>query len=263
MTVPVLTVEHLTCDRGGRNVLNDVSFSVNPAERLAVLGGNGAGKTTLFALLDGLIRPQSGSIILHDVPIAYSNAVMKRWRTTVGFVFQNPDDQVVAPTVEEDVSFGPVNLGLPDAEIEERIVVALETVRILHLRKKPTHQLSFGEKKLTAIAGMLAMNPEILMLDEPTAGLDPIGTDNLLAVLNDLARAGKTILFSTHDVALAYRWSDRMLILAEGTAVIGEPETLLRNQDLLRKANLKVPEIFDLILYMRSKGIVYPPLNEK
>jgi cobalt/nickel transport system ATP-binding protein len=162
-------------------------------------------------------------------------------------VLQEPDDQLFAATVEQDVSFGPLNLGLSEAETRERVSEALEALRIAPLAQRATHTLSFGQKKRAAIAGILAMRPEILVLDEPTAGLDPHGVTHLLGVLRQLHEAGATLVFSTHDVELAYGWADEVAVFHEGTVRIqGETTAVLGDGELLHRARLRPPLLLEV-----------------
>jgi cobalt/nickel transport system ATP-binding protein len=163
-------------------------------------------------------------------------------------VLQEPDDHLFAATVGQDVSFGPLNLGLSAAETGERVREALESLRIAHLADRATHMLSFGQKKRVAIAGVLAMRPEILVLDEPTAGLDPHGVTHLLGVLQQLHEAGATLVFSTHDVELAYAWADRVAVFHEGTVLCqGETTAVLGDREVLHRARLRPPLLLELV----------------
>lgn len=203
----------------GRAALDGVSLRLRSGERIALLGANGSGKTTLLLNLMGLLRPSSGEVRLAGEPIAYSRAGLERLRSRVGLVFQNPDSQLLSAGVAEDVSFGPVNLGLEGAEVASRVEAALAAVDMTHLAGVPAHALSFGEKKRVCIAGVLAMRPNVILLDEPTAGLDAPSVEGLLAVLARLHAGGMTIVMSTHDVDLAYGWADRAEVLDAGKLV--------------------------------------------
>lgn len=205
---------------GGGQALQGLDLTVSRGSRLAVLGTNGSGKTTLLLHLNGTMKPERGGIFLNGQAADYSRRGLLHWRQRVGLVFQSPDDQLFAASVYEDVSFGPLNLGLPETEVRRRVEEALTELDITHLRDRATHMLSFGQKKRVAIAGVLAMKPEVLILDEPTAGLDPHGMEQLLASLDLLHRAGATLVLTTHDVNLAYGWADEVAILRTGRVVI-------------------------------------------
>jgi len=170
----------------GTQALKNVNFSVETGKIVALLGPNGAGKSTLFLHFNGILRPGSGEIKVNDRPLVYDKKGLMEVRQKVGIVFQNPDDQLFAPTVGEDVAFGPMNMGLDIEEVEKRVEKALEKVDMAGYEKRPPHHLSGGQKKRVAIAGILAMNPEIMVLDEPTSGLDPKGASLILQLLYKL-----------------------------------------------------------------------------
>jgi len=186
---------------------------------VALLGANGSGKTTLLLNMLGLLQPTSGRIRAFGEALTASPSVLTRLRSRVGLVFQNPDSQLLSASVAEDVSFGPLNLGLAHAEVRERVNSALAAVEMSEAADIPVHALSFGQKKRVCIAGVLAMAPEVILLDEPTAGLDARSVEDLLAVLARLHAHGLTIVMSTHDVDLAYAWADRAEVLAAGSLV--------------------------------------------
>lgn len=248
MTVPLLAVHELEYRYpGGVVALRDLNLQIRKGRKLAILGANGSGKTTLLLHLNGTFRPTHGEIRIDGQPVSYDRQALNDWRRRVGLVLQEPDDQLFAATVEQDISFGPLNLGLSAAETRERVQEALEALRIAHLAQRATHTLSFGQKKRAAIAGIVAMRPEVLVLDEPTAGLDPHGVTHLLGVLRQLHEAGATLVFSTHDVELAYTWADEVAIFHEGAVRIqGETTTVLSNRELLHQARLRPPLLLEV-----------------
>ncbi len=186
---------------GNVTALHSLDFVAPRNARIAVIGSNGAGKSTLFKLFNGIFKPTSGSVLIRGEPITSAN--IREVRKFVGIVFQNADDQIFSPTVEQDVAFGPTNLGLDPETIHHRVHEALRLVGIEDLAHRVPHHLSGGEKKRVAIAGIVAMEPEVLVLDEPTAGLDPQGVHDLTGFINSLSRKyGMTVIFSTHDVSL-------------------------------------------------------------
>jgi len=232
---------------GGLVALRDLDLVVEQGRKLAILGPNGSGKTTLLLHLNGTYRPVRGAVSLDGRPAAYDRRALDGWRRRVGLVLQEPDDQLFAATVAQDVSFGPLNLGLPEQDVRERVGEALEALRIVHLADRATHTLSFGQKKRVAIAGVLAMRPEILVLDEPTAGLDAHGVAHLLAALNRLHEIGTTLVFSTHDVELVYAWADEVALFHEGTVLRqGETTAMLRDRELLERARLRPPLMLEM-----------------
>ncbi|MBL8251382.1 MAG: ABC transporter ATP-binding protein, partial [Candidatus Competibacter sp.] len=227
---------------GGVSALRDLDLTVKRGRKLAILGANGSGKTTLLLHLNGTLRPSRGEIRLDGHPVAYDRRSLDRWRRRVGLVLQEPDDQIFAATVEQDVSFGPLNLGLSESVARERVQTALAALQIADLGDRPTHGLSFGQKKRVAIAGVLAMRPELLVLDEPSAGLDGQGVARLLDALGHLHNAGATLVFSTHDVELAFAWADEIALFDEGKVLAqGEALAVLRDRALMRKARLDPP----------------------
>jgi cobalt/nickel transport system ATP-binding protein len=242
---------------GGIEALKGLDLDVPRGGRLAILGPNGAGKTTLLLHLNGTLRPTAGDLLLDGHPAAWDRRALKRWRATVGLVLQDPDDQLFAGNVYQDVSFGPLNLDLPEAEARRRVEDALAAMRIEHLAERPVHMLSSGQKKRVAIAGVLAMRPEVLVLDEPTAGLDGHGVAHLLAALDHLTGGGTTIVYTTHDVDLACAWSDTVAIFHQGVVIgAGRARDVLSNGELLRRAHLRLPVALDAGLAMRDRGLL-------
>ncbi|MEV0254486.1 ATP-binding cassette domain-containing protein [Streptomyces sp. NPDC050732] len=225
----------------GPTVLSGLDFDVVEGRALALLGRNGSGKTTLMRLLSGGLRPASGELTVEGVPVTYGRKGLTRLRTTVQLVVQDPDDQLFAASVEQDVSFGPLNLGLSDTEVRARVAEALAALDIAALADRPTHLLSYGQRKRTAIAGAVAMRPRVLILDEPTAGLDPDGQERLLATLRRLRDAGTTVVMATHDVDLALRWADDAALLTPSGVRTGPVAETLARRDLLAAAGLHLP----------------------
>src|SRR5512136_78170 len=199
----------------GREAICGISFHIRRGEKIALVGPNGAGKSTLLHLFNGMIRPDTGSILFDNEPIRYDTSSLRQLRKRVGFVLQNPDRQIIAPTVYQDVAFGPTNLGYDEAEVKGAVTRALREVGLEGFERRPPHQLSGGEKKRVAIAGVLAMDPDVLVLDEPTSGLDPSGSEDIMELLDELNNEGKTIIISTHDVELASPWADRAILMLD------------------------------------------------
>jgi cobalt/nickel transport system ATP-binding protein len=242
---------------GDVRALDKLTLTVEQGRRLAILGPNGAGKTTVLLHLNGTLKPNAGAVVLSGQTMTYDNAALTGWRRRVGLVLQDADDQLFAATVSEDVSFGPLNLGLDDAETRLRVDAALAALNISHLADRSTHMLSFGQKKRVAIAGLVAMQPEILLLDEPTAGLDHIGTESLLTALEDLERNGATLVFSTHDVDLAYRFADDVALFEGGRILAQGPiGEILSQPELVARAKLATPFLLQLGLRARELGIL-------
>lgn len=213
----------------GYEALRGVSFNISHGERVALLGRNGAGKSTLILMTNGLLMPTSGEVNIGGIPI--TKRTLMQVRQSVGMVFQNPDDQLFMPTVEEDVAFGPLNMNLPYEEVERRVVEALTSVNALNLRKKSPMQLSGGQRRRVAIATVLSMEPAILVLDEPTANLDFISRRDLLDLLKGFTH---TQLIATHDLDMVRELCGRTIVLDEGK-IIADGQT----SDILEDANVK------------------------
>lgn len=248
----------------GMEAIRGISFHVRRGEKVALVGPNGAGKSTLLLMFNGMLRPDSGVLLFDRQPIRYDGESLRELRRRVGFVFQNPDRQIIAPTVYQDVAFGPTNLGLPDREVRAVVEAALRNVGLSGFGRRPPHQLSSGEKKRVAIAGVLAMDPDLLVLDEPTNNLDPAGSEDIMELLDELYQNGKTIFISTHDVELAYPWADRVILLREGEILQEDsPEVAFGDTDLVRKARLSVPVLLDLHRELERRGLSLPGKRPK
>jgi cobalt/nickel transport system ATP-binding protein len=248
VTVPTISLEGVTfAYPDGRRALDGVDLHIHPGERVALLGPNGAGKTTLALHLNGILLPQQGKVAVAGIPVTREHFLEVRRR--VGIVFQDPDDQVFMPTVHEDVAFGPANLGLRGAALEERVEAALTAVGMQERRRRAPHHLSFGERRLVAIATVLAMEPEILVLDEPSANLDPAGRRELATVLR---RLGLTMLVVTHDLPYALQLCDRAVVMSAGRiAADGPIAEILADEPLMAAHRLELPLGFDLGLLQR------------
>ncbi|WP_018255616.1 energy-coupling factor ABC transporter ATP-binding protein [Salinispora mooreana] len=217
MNVPLLEFDGVGfAYQPGRSILVEVDLRIDPGQRLAVLGPNGGGKTTLFRLAAGALRPAAGQIAVAGTRMRYTRAGLRELRQQVQLVVQDPDDQLFSANVRQDVSFGPVNLGLPAEQVRRRCDAALAALGVSAIAERPTHLLSYGQRKRVAIAGAVAMHPRLLILDEPTAGLDPAGVETLLNTLYHLHTAGTTVVLSTHDVDLAFRWADAVAVVSGG-----------------------------------------------
>lgn len=219
--------------------VDQVSFQIPVGKKVAILGPNGAGKSTLLHHLNGIKTPSDGSIRIMGTLL--TKKTVRSIRRQVGIVFQDPDDQVFSSTVWEDVQFGPRNLKMPEDEIEGICQVALGSVGMLEYKDKPPYHLSFGQKKRVAIAGILAMKPDIVILDEPMSYLDPQGQDEVASLLQGLNYMGKTIIVSTHDVDFASSWADIIMIMKEGKLLTMGGTELLVEEKWIKEANLHLP----------------------
>jgi cobalt/nickel transport system ATP-binding protein len=240
---------------GNVTALDNINFIAPRNARIAVIGSNGAGKSTLFKHFNGIFKPTSGSILVRGEPITRQNS--REIRKFVGIVFQNPDDQIFSPTVEQDIAFGPTNLGLDPETIHHRVHEALRVVGIEHLASRVPHHLSGGEKKRVAIAGVIAMEPEVLVLDEPNAGLDPRGVSDLNRFINSLsAKYGMTVIFSTHDVALVPEIADYIYVMDKGRIVAsGTVDEIFVQPEMLKSVRLDVPVLPKLLKTLRDNGV--------
>ena len=238
----------------GVTALDHVTLKAERGKITGILGANGAGKSTLFLNLNGVLTPTAGEVLLDGAPVRRDKRGLTDLRRRVGIVFQDPDDQLFSADVYRDVSFGAVNLGLPEGEVRRRVEDALACTGIAHLKDKPTHALSFGQKKRAAIAGVLVMEPEVLILDEPTAGLDPGGVSSLLALIGGLRDAGMAVLIATHDMDLVPLCCDEAYLLGAGRVLAsGAPEELFTRPDLLRENHLRLPRIAHLMDILRDR----------
>ncbi len=249
----------------GTQALVDVDLSIPAGKKIAFLGPNGAGKTTLFLHFNGLIRPDRGKVYFAGQEVRYDHASLLELRKKVGVVFQDPETQLFSASVRQEISFGPLNLGLPREAVLQRVHKAMQDTGILELQDRPTHFLSYGQKKRVAIADILAMQPEVLICDEPTAWLDVKHAVQIMDLLTEINGEGVTVIISTHDVDLAYSWADYIFIMKSGR-VIGEatPECIFYNRRLLEEAELQRPWLLDLYEELQRKGWVsagLPPKN--
>lgn len=261
MMQPVLEAEQISFKYpGGQPALTKVTFSVHRQAKIALVGANGAGKSTLLLMLNGMLRPESGVIRYHGKPLTYTRSTLREIRRRIGFVFQDPDRQIIAPTVWQDVAFGPANLGYTGEKLQNLVSTALHQVGLEGFERRPPHLLSGGEKKRVAIAGILAMDPEVLVLDEPTSMLDPAGSEDIMDLLEELHHQGRTIIISTHDVELAYAWADTIILMEKGEIIArGTPEQAFADKELVRRARLRNPVIVDLYNELLRRGLRKPP----
>lgn len=228
--------------------LQGLTLRIPPGKRCALIGQNGCGKTTLFLLANGLYRPQQGMVRWQGEPLKYDRASLMALRQQVGLVFQDPEQQLVASTVEEDISYGLCNLGLPDDEIAQRVGGAIAAFGLTDLVDRPVHHLSLGQKKRVSLADVMVMQPKLLLLDEPTAYLDRRHTRDLMVKLKQIWAAGTTILMATHDLDLVYEWADWVFVVDRGQLVLeGTPQDVFIHRDLLETLHLGVPQVFEVL----------------
>ena len=240
----------------GTQALKKVNIKIKKGEKIAIMGPNGAGKSTLFSHFNGLNEPTSGHVEIDGEKIVFERDELLKVRQKVGIVFQDPNDQLFAPTVKEDVAFGPMNLGLDYDEVERRIKESLEMVGMSGFEDKTPHHLRGGQQKRVAIAGIIAMRPEIMILDEPTAGLDPEGVDKVLNILNNLNKEGMSIVISSHDIEMVNQFADKIFVLYNGTIIAeGDRHQIFSDKELLKKAHLKAPVTTEILYKLKENGL--------
>ncbi|GAB4306026.1 MAG: ATP-binding cassette domain-containing protein [Methanobacteriaceae archaeon] len=257
MTRPIIQTKKMSFTYpDGTTALRNINMEILEGERVAIIGPNGAGKSTLFSHFNGILEPSSGIIKIEGRSISYNKDHLMKIRQKVGMVFQNPDDQLFSPTVEEDVAFGPMNLGLSDEEVEKRVKYSLLKVGMEGYQKKAPHRLSGGQKKRVAIAGILAMKPEIMVLDEPTTGQDPKGVEQIMEILYELNKNNNmSIIISSHDVEIVTEFANKIFVLNHGRIIKqGTPQEIFNDPETLNKAHLKQPKAAELLNLLKNNG---------
>lgn len=243
----------------GTKALNNINIDISKGKVIGIIGANGSGKSTLFLNIMGILKPTKGSIVYNDSPIKYDKAYLRQYRKQVNIVFQNPDQQLFYSNVFDDVAFSLRNIGISEDIIREKVVDALKQVDGLGLVDKPIHFLSYGQKKRIAIAGVLVMDSKVLLLDEPTAGLDPYMTKEIKTIINEISK-DKNIIISSHDMDLIYDICDYIYILSKGN-IIGEGEAavvfsedkLIEEAKLVKPWLVRIHEKFDLPLFRNEE----------
>lgn len=238
-----------------QKALDSVDFQIEEGQTTAIVGGNGSGKSTLFLNLNGVLRPSGGEVLYRGEAISYEGKAMIAHRKRVGIVFQNPDDQLFSTDVRSDIAFGLLNLGMSSAEAAERVEVVMAQTGVSDYSDAPTHALSFGQKKRVAIAGVLAMAPEVIILDEPTAGLDPKGVSDILSLLLQLRKQQRlTVILSTHEIDLIPLYCDHVIVMNQGKVVSqGTSRDIFKSPAALRANHLRLPRIAHLMEILRDK----------
>ena len=250
----------------GTQALSDVNLSVMQGVKCAVLGSNGAGKSSLFTLLLGLVRPQKGEYFLAGTEVGYGKKELLKLRQRVGIVFQDPEHQLFTSSVYDEVAFGLSNMGLPVSEVRERVAATLKQLQLEDLQHRPPHLLSYGQKKRVVIAAVIAMDPDVLVFDEPSSGLDPESAQMMTAILNDLHKKGKTLIVSTHSVDFAWSWAQQIILMKDGQVEANDsPEQILVNAELMSRCKLRQPVLVELFerLHPRLQNVNYPRSMEE
>lgn len=252
----ILETSHLTYGyEEDRQVLQDLTVAFEEGKTTAILGANGAGKSTLFLHLNGILRPDKGEVLFQGKPISYQKAALRQLRSKVGIVFQNPDDQLFSASVYQDISFGAMNMGLEKKEVRKRVEIVMEQLGITSLKEHPTHSLSYGQKKRVSIAGILVMEPEVIILDEPTAGLDSVGVSELMHLLRKVCRQRKTtVILSTHDIDVIPVYADLLYVMDQGKIIAyGTPKEIFSQPEMLRKHHLRLPRLSHLLEILQKE----------
>ncbi|WP_324825566.1 energy-coupling factor ABC transporter ATP-binding protein [Sinanaerobacter sp. ZZT-01] len=241
----------------GTEALKGINLEIKRGEKIAIMGANGSGKSTFFLHLNGVMKPKSGTIYIDGTPINYSRKGLLEVRKKVGIVFQDPDNQLFSANVIQEISFGILNLGVGEEEAKERVEQVIKELNITEFKEKPTHFLSGGQKKRVAIADILVMDPEVMILDEPASALDPKHARLIDGIVDQLSEKGITVILSTHDVERALIWADRVILFHEGSVVgQGVPEDVFLNQELLTKTNLEKPTVLRIFERLCEVGIL-------
>lgn len=236
--------------------LNGLSLSVARGSKIAVMGANGSGKSTFFLCCNGILKPDQGELLFKGQPVSYSKKNLLELRSKVGIVFQNPDTQLFCASVYQEISFGPLNLGIPEKEAAEAVENIIEALEITDFRHRPAHALSGGQKKQVALADILVMKPEIMILDEPFAALDPVHTRIIRQQIDKMCTSGMTVLLATHNTDYALEWADEVVLLKNGRVLSQDrPDKALTDEELLKETNLELPSVIRLHKFLCSHGM--------
>lgn len=239
--------------------LNGLSLSIARGSKIAVMGANGSGKSTFFLCCNGILKPDQGELLFKGQPVSYSKKNLLELRSKVGIVFQNPDTQLFCASVYQEISFGLLNLGIPEKEAAEAVEHIMETLGITDFRHRPAHALSGGQKKQVALADILVMKPEIMILDEPFAALDPVHTRIIRQQIDKMCTSGMTVLLATHNTDYALEWADEVVLLKNGRILSQDrPDKVLTDEKLLKETNLELPSVIRLHKFLCSQRMADP-----
>lgn len=255
----ILKTENLyfSYDDDNSHSLNGLSLEIKKGQKVAVMGANGSGKSTFFLCCTGIHKPQKGKLYLDGKEVKYNKKGLLDLRSKVGIVFQDPDNQLFSASVYQEISFGILNLGVSEEQAKKEVEEVIDYLEITPFRSKPTHALSGGQKKQVSIADILVMHPEIIILDEPAAALDPRHTTMVNHIVEQMTENGITVLMATHDVNYAYEWADEVILFHEGKVLMnGSPEQVFGNRAALRQTNLEPPAVLELFESLCKKGIL-------
>ncbi|MGI6006139.1 MAG: energy-coupling factor ABC transporter ATP-binding protein [Ruminococcus sp.] len=244
-------------DDDNTHSLNGLSLEIKKGQKIAVMGANGSGKSTFFLCCTGILKPQSGKIYFHGKELAYTRKELLDLRSKVGIVFQDPDNQLFCASVYQEISFGPMNLGIEEERVKKDVEDIIRRLEITPFRHKPTHALSGGQKKQVSIADILVMHPEVIILDEPAAALDPRHTALVNHIVDQMTEAGITVMIATHDVNYAYEWADEVILFDSGKVLTqGSPAQVFSERQILEQTNLEPPVVLEFFESLCRKGIL-------
>lgn len=244
-----------TYDGNNQKALNGLNLKIRRGAKVAFMGGNGSGKSTFFLCLNGIRRPDEGTIYINGKPVEYTRKGLLDVRSKVGIVFQEPDDQLFSASVYEEISFGILNLGADEDTARREVERVIEELEITPFQDRPAHALSGGQKKQVAIADILVMHPEVMILDEPAAALDPKHTRKVQEIVDRLSEKGITVLMATHDIDYAYAWADEIVLMHEGKVIRqGTPAQVCTDRQALEEASLELPVVVKIYERLREKA---------
>ena len=246
-----------TYDGNNQKALNGLNLKIRRGAKVAFMGGNGSGKSTFFFCLNGIRRPDGGTIYIDGKPVEYTRKGLLDVRGKVGIVFQEPDSQLFSASVYEEISFGILNLGADEDTARREVERVIEELEIAPFQDRPAHALSGGQKKQVAIADILVMHPEVMILDEPAAALDPKHTKKVQEIVDRLSGKGITVLMATHDIDYAYAWADEIVLMHEGKVIRqGTPADVCTDREALEKASLELPVVVKIYERLREKNLI-------
>lgn len=242
--------------------LNNLNLQIKRGQKVAFMGANGSGKSTFFLCCNGIHRPDKGVLYFDGKPVDYSRKGLLNLRSKVGIVFQDPDNQLFSASVFQEISFGILNLGVPKKQAEEEVERIIRQLEITPFKDRPTHSLSGGQKKQVSVADILVMHPDIMILDEPAASLDPKHTRIVNQIVDQLTKEGITVLMATHDMDYALEWADEIVLMHEGRVLLkGDPVTVCSDKKALEMTNLEVPAVLRLYDSLCRKGMLSKKLE--
>lgn len=253
----LLEIKNITFAYGGntQSALQNFSVKIPIGKRCALLGHNGSGKSTVLLLANGLLQPHEGKMLWKGELIEFRRKYLKEFRQKTGLLFQNADEMLISPTVLEDISYGLINAGYKGEALQHKVEEILNLYQLDSLKDRPIHHLSLGEKRRVALAGIMGLEPELLLLDEPTTYLDPSQTEVFLKEMNRIHHSGTTVVMSTHDLDLAYEWADWIFVIESGQLIFeGTPDALFVNERFVHEKGLTIPLFFHLKKLLRAKA---------